>query len=351
MADTTLTASCHCHATHFTLTLPTNILPLKVHLCHCTVCRTTHGAPCSFHAPIPQGIEPFFVAPSNLDRLTGYVHTNAKSTRYFCSTCGCHIGDKDHQGRWYISVSIFVEGNSGFWQIGSHAYTHSTRDGGVSNLLREIDGRAVEVWNPEDEPADDTLPQAEDKHQLGNEGEGREQELLAQCNCGGISMKISRPRDAYLASSESRGWVHRLSETDTRWLALVDLCSDCRLVTGTHLTTWLFVPRSHIFPAIPDNLLIGTAKSYRSSEGVLRTFCGTCGATVFVSQSSQGSDVVDIATGILRSREGVMLGSWAWWRSIEGGFPKDGLEYDEGFARALMEGLAAWRGLRRDIWI
>jgi hypothetical protein len=41
--------------------------------------------------------------------------------------------------------------------------------------------------------------------------------------------------------------------------------------------------------------------------------------------------------------EGVMLGSWAWWRTIDGGFVEDGLKYDEKFTRALTEALEAWR--------
>jgi hypothetical protein len=38
-----------------------------------------------------------------------------------------------------------------------------------------------------------------------------------------------------------------------------------------------------------------------------------------------------------------MLGSWAWWRTIDGGFAEDGLKYDRNFTRALTEALEAWR--------
>lgn len=231
-------------------------------------------------------------------------------------------------------MSIFEAGNDGAWEIGSHAFTASTRDGGLSRIVSVIDGREVEVWNPSPSPVADGSGQDQDQDQARSQDQG-EGELLAQCHCGGVSMKISRPRDAFISSSRSQEWIPPADPT--RWLALLDLCSDCRLVTGTHLVGWLFVPRDHISPSLPDNLIIGTAKSYQSSADVLRTFCGTCGATVLVHPASQG-DVVDIATGIIRCPEGVMLGSWAWWRSVEGGFPEDGLRYDRGFAKGLIEG-------------
>ncbi|KAL3470348.1 Mss4-like protein [Aspergillus californicus] len=330
MAETrALTACCHCRSIHFTLTLPTFSLPLKVHLCHCTICRTTHGALASCHAPLPVGVEPMFITPSGLEKLTGYTHSNAQSTRYFCSTCGCHIGDHDTIGRWYLSVSLFENGNEGLWEVASHCYTHSTRDGGLSELLPEIDQREIALFNPKTEQRLSSI----------SEPDIREDTLQAQCHCGGVSFTISRPRAEYIASPASNGWVHR--SDITKWLALVDVCSDCRLVTGAHAIAWLFVPMDHISPSIQGNLLIGTSKSYSSSEGVLRTFCGTCGATVFYSQASRPG-IVDVATGILRAREGVMLGSWAWWRTVRLGYPDDGIKYDEGFTRGLTRGLQEW---------
>ncbi|KAL2857065.1 Mss4-like protein [Aspergillus pseudoustus] len=349
MSHRTLIATCDCRTTHFTLTLPTNTLPLTVHLCHCTVCRRTHGAPCSFHAPVPLGNEPVFIAPSSLDTsLTGYVHgPSAKSTRYFCTTCGCHIGDRDCKGQWYISVSIFQEGDSAAWEIASHAYTHSTGDGGISGLLNVIDGRKLEVWNPpqdtqggQQEATSNALlgqhvqrqEQADGEDEDKGEGE-EDQTLLAQCHCGGIAARISRP-----GSSKS--------DPTKKWRAFFGLSRDARLVTGTHVTGWLSVGKERISPPIPTGTLcIGTAKSYRSSKNVLRAFCGVCGATAFfVSHQASQAGIVNVATGILRAEEGVMLGSWASWEWISGITSlQDGLRYDEGFACALSEGLRAWR--------
>jgi hypothetical protein len=88
----TVEARCFCKWLHFTLTLRTADLPLKTHLCHCSICRHTHGMLCVFHAPVPHQGAPAWVSPSGLDKLTGYRGADAPgpSIRYFCSTCGCH---------------------------------------------------------------------------------------------------------------------------------------------------------------------------------------------------------------------------------------------------------------------
>ncbi|KAL4971546.1 Mss4-like protein [Aspergillus desertorum] len=107
-----LTAICHCRNVHFTLTIPTPSLPLRTHICNCTICRRTHGALASFRAPLPSGIEPEFITTLSPDNLTEYRHPQATSVKYFCSSCGCHIGDRmDDTGIWNISASIF-DGNA-----------------------------------------------------------------------------------------------------------------------------------------------------------------------------------------------------------------------------------------------
>ncbi|KAL4863936.1 hypothetical protein BDV12DRAFT_176857 [Aspergillus spectabilis] len=335
MSETkTLTARCHCGSTHFTLTLPTSALPLKVHLCHCTICRTVHGAPAAFHAPLPSGVQPEFISPSEWDKLTPYTHTNANSYRYFCSTCGCHIGDRSLDMKtWTISVSIFDENaNDGIWVFNDHIYTSSTGDGGLAALLPKIDGREIKAWDTEagNKPA---MIAEEPSRDI------KDDTLVAQCHCGGVSFNISRPRKVYLDSPSSKGWVH--PSDSTKWLATFDTCSDCRLVTGAHVIAWLFVPIDHISPALPDDLLIGTAKSYRSSKRVHRTFCGTCGATVFFSEDTRPG-IVDVATGILHARDGFMLRDWAIWRTERLGYHNDGLKYDKVFTQSLAEQLHEW---------
>ncbi|KAL4909677.1 hypothetical protein BDW74DRAFT_186203 [Aspergillus multicolor] len=344
MSTKTLTLRCHCRSAHFTYTIPTSYLPLRAHLCHCTLCRTTHGTTASYHAAIPKGVKPSFIAPSTWDDLTTYKPPNSGATFYFCSTCGCQVGGTGAKGIWDAVVSIIEGGNDDgdggkLWVIDEHIYTEkgSTGDGGIAELLPCIGGREMKVWNPEERGTE--FPQAT----TTSDGDGaviKDNTLLAQCNCGGVSFTISRPRESFINSPANSKWIHPSDKT--KWLALLDVCDDCRLLTGAHVTTWLFVPIDHITPSLPENLLIGTMKRYESTPGsVTRTFCGWCGATVFCFYEKRGG-IVDVATGILRAPEGVMLGEWAVWRTAELGFVEDGLKYDREFTEALEEGAKEW---------
>lgn len=332
-AGKTLTGRCHCRSVHFTITVAAQDLPLKIYLCHCSICRYTHGAPCSFHSVLPHDVKPQFVAPSGLDKLTGYAHPESM-TRYFCSTCGCHVGAHDHDnGHWYIASAIFDFSNDPrVWTYTSHFFTDSLPDGGLAALVPSVGGRQMGIENPS---TSQTLSTADSKT--------ADDTLLAKCHCGGVSFTISRPREEFINSPASDTWLypgHR-----TKWLACLDLCDDCRLLEGTNVTGWMFVPADHLSPtpASKSDLLIGSSKGYKSSEGVLRTFCGTCGASVFyVTDERQRPTVVDVSAGILRAPEGSMAESWAIWRSGRAAFPDDGVRFNADFTNGLVEGMKAW---------
>lgn len=210
-------------------------------------------------------------------------------------------------------------------------------------MISHIDGRQLEIKNPPkpqiiDTNTSESLPKPP-KHES--------KDLLAECYCGGVSFSISRPRKDFISSPRSEGWV--LPRDTSKWLALLDLCDDCRLVDGANVIAWIFVPVDHISPSPPENLIIGSSKSYRSSEGVLRTFCGTCGSTIFYSCADRPG-IVDVAVGILRA-ESVMIEDWALWRTGRIGAAADGLRYDPGFSGALIEGFEMWgreRGMPED---
>lgn len=205
----TLTGQCYCKSLHFTITLPTSVLPLPTHLCHCSVCRYTHGALCVFHSPLPEGVVPQFVAPSGLDKLTSYSAPGCESTRYFCSTCGCHMGDvSPNDGKWVISTSFFAKDESVF-QIKSHIFTKSAPGGGLHEWLPRIGDRELRIWNPDD---GSELP-IEPQHEIGPDGEDR---LRAQCHCGGVSFTFPRPTaevlkdpvlSSYVSPMDKRKWV------------------------------------------------------------------------------------------------------------------------------------------------
>ncbi|KAJ5473343.1 hypothetical protein N7475_002909 [Penicillium sp. IBT 31633x] len=283
-----------------------------------------------------------------IEKLTSYTHAKSLGTRYFCSTCGCHTGDRGHDdGKWVISTAIFTEPNQNLWEIRSHIFTSSSPDGGLSTIVSHIDGRQLDVIKPETPleatAAGGTLQTDPNKAESG--------ELRAECHCGGVSFSISRPKSEFIASTASERWI--LPEDTSKWLASLDLCDDCRLVDGSNVIGWMFVPVDHISPSLPEDLSIGSSKSYKSSEGVLRTFCGTCGATVFYS-CHERPWIVDVAVGILRASEGVLIENWASWRTGRIASAEDGLRYDPGFSNALIEGLKLWgskKGMPEDFVI
>jgi len=356
MADTkTLTAQCYCKAVHFTVTLPTASLPLKVHLCGCSICRYTHGTLSVFHATLPDRIAPQFVAPSSAAHLTGYRHAAARSERFFCSTCGCAIGDvsveQGTEGEWNVASSIFADHSEANFLINSHCLTDCLPGGpgagGFEQLLPRLGDRELTVWNPAKDDSEWNMAVVESAPEV--DAEGRER-LRAQCHCGGVAFTLPRPTvpavtdDPYL-----RKWISPVDES--KWIATLDACNDCRLVNGTHAIPWTFVPRALLEPPMPRALApYGTMKAFASSEGVLRGFCGTCGATVVYSCDdrvpTEAQAVIDVAVGVLRAPEGVLAEKWLTWRTGRLGWPECGMQYDEVFTKSLEKGLAEW-GERR----
>ncbi|KAB8254844.1 Mss4-like protein [Aspergillus pseudonomiae] len=330
-----LTATCHCRSVHFTITLPSDALPLSVHLCHCIVCRYTHGALSSFHAPLPRDVHPKFISPSGLDKLTPYTHSQSTSTRFFCSKCGCHVGDRDHaDGRWVVSSAIFDHGgDESVWKIDSHIHANGSTHTGLFKLVPRIKGREITISTSVNQK--DKAP-VQDNVKIQESEDGS---LRAECHCGGVSFNISRPSRDFLQDPANRKWV--LEGKDDKWLGVLDVCDDCRLVTGANVAAWMFVPVDHISPSPPDDRVIGTSRRYSSSDGVVRTFCGTCGAVVFYTCSDR-PEIVDVAVGILRDPKSVLAENWVVWRTERIAYLEDGLRYDEGLTQSLDEGLQRW---------
>ncbi|PGH13549.1 hypothetical protein AJ79_03542 [Helicocarpus griseus UAMH5409] len=303
----TLTAHCFCRAVHYTLTLPTAHLPLPVHLCHCSICRYTHGTPCIFHAPLPPNITPSFIPPSTPAALTSYKHSaHALSTRVFCSTCGAQVGDinlsllpHESQPRWTVSSSLFTDHGSEYFRIDRHIFTDSAV-GGLHTLLPRVGGRELEVFKGDYVPASAGRVLPPEPPEAEREvGRDREERMRAQCHCAGVSFTFPRPTSGVY---EDDGGVlsKYVSPVDGRkWMATMDICGDCRLQNGTHVVGWTFIPLGLIEPVVDSRLVMGTAKVFESSEGVRRAFCGRCGATVFYWCVERG-EVVDVATGLLR---------------------------------------------------
>ncbi|UNI23445.1 hypothetical protein JDV02_009262 [Purpureocillium takamizusanense] len=336
----TLEAKCSCGDVHLTFDVPVSLLPLPVYLCHCSACRYATGSPCTFHTQLPEGLLPKFLGDSSEEKLTSWLSYDGRGCTYdFCSTCGCHIGGVSiDRKQWTPSTSIFTDHGPDNFNIGQHVFSESAKGGGIASLVTHISGRQLRCWNP---AADDpTAKVVESKAEVGADGEER---LRAQCECGGVSFTFRRPTPAILDDPVLSKFVS--PRDNKKWMALYDICNDCRLVTGTHLVGWTFVPLSLCEPRIDTTLQIGTSKTYSTSEGVLRSFCGTCGATVFFTcadrRPNDAQTVVDIATGIIRAPEGVMAENWFTWRTRPAHLAS-GVGYDKGFGEALNEGMKRW---------
>jgi hypothetical protein len=336
-ASRIVTAQCYCKSLHYTITLPESILPISAHMCHCSRCRYTHGTMCIFHVPLPSGIHPQFVSPSSLDRsVIRYWADGFDSDRRFCSTCGCHMGDYvESNDSWYLAPALFAKDESVFI-IDEHIFTQSAPKG-VWEWLPSIGERQLKITNPDNECALPIVPVPE----LGEEGEER---LRAECYCRGVSFTVSRPTKENLRDE----WIAKfVSPVDkTKWSALIDVDNDCRLISGVHINAWTFVPLNSCSPTIDRSFKHGTMKSYSSSPGVTRTFCGVCGATVFWSSENRvdrdDNPIVDLAVGVLKAPEGVRAENWLTWRTSELANLDAGSRYDADLFQSLQKGMNEW---------
>lgn len=356
----TLVAQCLCKAVHFTVTVPVVALPLGVHMCHCSVCRTTHGSYTCFHAPLPAGVCPEFVAPSSLaGSTTGYRHPAAAATRYFCKTCGAHIGDDDYDSEtgetpenaeWRISSSLFASGlhDDGSadqaFTLRTHAMTDSAPSG-FHEWLPRLGDRVLAKWNPK--PGDAFYPPATDEPYAPAAPEydaGGREVLRAACHCGGVSFTIARPADVPDLADIAKTSGFRLSaEYPDRWIGCLDGCDDCRLVDGAHVVGWVELPVASISPPVPQDFRLGTLTQHKSSAGALRAFCSVCGATVLFRRTDRGDSLtIDLATGLLRAPEGVSAHRWIHWREGRLIYHTSAQRYHADFANSLRDGFAAW---------
>ena len=254
---------------------------------------------------------------------------------------------------WYIATAPFPKGEEGVFLIDEHIFTRSA-PAGLHDWLPRIGDRQLRITNPDDGSAEPQIPEAE----FGDDGEQR---LRCECHCGGVSFTIRRPREEEIrrhGDGEGDGdgdEVTRecVSPADPkRWKAVVDACNDCRLVNGVHVSAWAYVPLEICEPTIGPDLQIGTSRTYASSPGTLRSFCGVCGATIFYYQSGKekqhaasgcnGRGVVRISVGIFRAPEGVRADSWLVWQTSEIGGLRDGRSYDKEYFESLYDGLQSW---------
>ena len=298
------------------------------------------------------GVQPKFVAPSSRAELVGYIHSkDAAAERLFCKTCGCHVGDEDlvadpttGEVEWRVATSNFDDHSEKTFRIGAHYFTSAAPGGGLYDWLPTMGERKVGSWSPPAGSKDFPIPRADPPKQEFD-AQGREV-LRAECHCGGVSFTIPRPNRP--ESTQSKFIQQYISPLDSnKWLAVLDTCDDCRLVNGTHVIPWTFIPLAQTEPRIPQDLKFGTLVTYQSSPTVQRAFCGVCGATVFFTceertDPSGKETVVDLSVGILRAPEGPNAENWLTWRTGRLAWHESGKRFDPVFADSLAKGFDAW---------
>ncbi|KAI2608159.1 DUF636 domain protein [Hypoxylon fragiforme] len=357
----TFHARCHCGNVEFDLTIPTAILPLNAYICSCSSCRYTRGALCSLHVALPQTISPEWTN----GRINVSVHKSPGSgagghgQRLFCPTCGVRVGlFEPRMAQWVVSTSLFRDTTAGplFWSVTCFGFYKSPRDGGLLSWLPDgVGGKPLHLGTvPYDFPPDEALSIRPD----GTEW------LCVACFCGGVAFEIPRPAEAVRGDPHMARCVAPPLEKDNdedkgegkgkwKWKAYMDFGGDSWALSGAQGMPWVQVPRAVLSPAVPTTLEFGTVKTYKVSSTLTTGFCEYCGARVFLrdeeegkKEADKGTEVLNVALGLLRAPEGAKAEDWVVWRAGRPEGVEEGKRFDGEFVDAMAEGMRRW-GLDR----
>lgn len=264
--------------------------------------------------------------------------------------------------------TLQVDSIEGIVDYESCMWIADTKDGGASDWLTSIDGKALKRWTQEANKSDE-IPL--DHYRAPSDT--AKTPVYAHCRCHGVEFWIQPPNAASKTASrdfpelmtadanatanpENASWW--LCDNSTRFLAGTCACISCRLASGFDITFWAFVPTANIFldagltqpfpPYSPghQNKYWGTMKTYSSSKGVTRSFCGKCGANILWDGEEKGKDgLVDVAVGLLDAESGAraenLLSWWTEYVSFEE------FAMNKILIQALSEGMKDW-GARRE---
>lgn len=349
-------------------------------LCHCDSCRYSTGLLCTSYLRIAAP------KPAALETLIEYASPSARSSRWFCGTCGCHVfqalgatGSSTSAQVWQVATGVIIgpsrteqplpEGALGASPGWRHQHIQDTKDGGISIWLG---GQETQATTAQVHPSGSVAPVEPPRDET--------ETLAASCLCSNVRFSITRPDEsstlarstfpdlmlAYcrtpketLANAGDTKWW--LQACGTKYLAGTCACRSCRLISGFEIQTWAFIPRSNMSFHVPSpsagaatplaldfaTLPPGILQSYESSPGVVREFCPRCGATVFWHDRWR-PDLVDVSVGLLRAPEGARAERWLRWWTDRVSFAEDTETQRHGevarWARRLVDGLA--EGLR-----
>ncbi|KIV84293.1 hypothetical protein PV11_00082 [Exophiala sideris] len=318
---TTSHLTCLCGAvTEPASMLSSTNLPLECVMCHCDTCRRTTGAMVLSYFALRSR-----PSKKSLDNVTLY--DTSRYERYFCKVCGCHVfGYNKTDGRWLVSTGTLemeakpAKGKN-VSNVKGHIYVGDTSDGGIGPYLTSIADVRVPCWQTE--PEEDQGPIEQDKLLALREKAtkasttARGEMMQVACHCGNVSLRIAPPP----YGEHSEGWY--IGSDHSRYYARFCCCRSCRLTLGLTMQPWTYVPPSQIYTDDMHPVVFGPEakaaaqvkglKHYQSSDTVLRSFCATCGATIFY-QSFDRPYVIDVSVGVIRSTFGNgLVKEWLEW--------------------------------------
>jgi hypothetical protein len=122
----------------------------------------------------------------------------------------------------------------------------------------------------------------------------------------------------------------------TKYLAGLCACRSCRLSAGFPTQAWAFIPRANLVDEdeMPFNLNSPCLKQFKSSLGVYRESCRTCGANVFW-HSDERPCLIDVSVGLLRDQSGARAETLLEWDRNRVSFIEQALDQGLGTQRSL----------------
>ncbi|RVX68811.1 hypothetical protein B0A52_07466 [Exophiala mesophila] len=332
-------------STSTTILLPIPESVYRTTICHCNICRQTTGAVGAWFVPLKGR-----PSETSMANVSSYNATK-DVTRYFCSTCGCNVfifdgptghwiacagiveteDTKDNQAIETTQSSDVQKPGKNISNLQYHEWVDDVKDGGWAAFLTRLDnGRQVPFYKVSPHQSKEQLSleellavqqRARTKTAILASSRGDRHQMRATCHCGGVDLRIDPP-----PIPDTHNHSHQ-NDTPTseppRYPAAICCCRSCRLSLGFALQPWTYVPPDRIRtasgelvafgPDTKNNNQIEKMKHYQSSENVLRSFCTSCGATVFFQDANRMS-VIDVSVGIIRSDgENGMVEEWLKW--------------------------------------
>jgi hypothetical protein len=266
----------------------------------------------------------------------------------------------NHDGHFEVSHGSLLGKSDGVLEFVGHMWIEDSKDGGASDWMPAFGRKPAKRWlvAPNESP-EVPLGWRDSKFVTSKPEETNEEKLHAHCHCGGVEFYISRPNEESLKASsplpdllvpynsgqsaanpENKPWW--LSTDRTKHLAGTCACDSCRRIAGFDVVPWTFIPVANI--SLPNGgpfrRGFGTLKSYTSSPGRTRWFCGTCGASVFWDGVERPT-LLDVSVGLLDAKSGARAEEWLEWETGRVSFREDA--HNKGLIDGLEDGLRGWK--------